>query len=127
MFRSKAAELPPCPQRPSWEDMEEDLKNSKKSDVIFSLAKPSFDSSRGSEEEQRPSMSDSEGTETAVNDASEEEMFQLAVEFVERNDSLVASTERLAEESERLREVSESLRETVEEVKKQALVAIDGC
>lgn len=72
-------------------------------------------------------MSDSEGTETAVNDASEEEMFQLAVEFVERNDSLVASTERLAEESERLREVSESLRETVEEVKKQALVAIDGC
>ena len=71
-------------------------------------------------------MSDSEATEKGGKDASEEEMFQLAVEFVERNDSLMASAERLAEESERLREVSESLRETVEEVKKQALVAIDG-
>ena len=38
MFRSKAPELP-SPQRPSWEDMEEDLKNSKKSDVVFTLAK----------------------------------------------------------------------------------------
>uniref|UniRef100_A0A0P4WHS8 Uncharacterized protein n=1 Tax=Scylla olivacea TaxID=85551 RepID=A0A0P4WHS8_SCYOL len=126
MFRSKAAELPPCPHRPSWEDMEEDLKNSKKSDVVFNIAKTTL-ASKGSKEERRPSTSDSEATEVASKDASEEEMFQLAVEFVERNDSLMASTEQLAEESERLREVSESLRETVEEVKKQALVAIDGC
>lgn len=46
---------------------------------------------------------------------------------MERNDELQRCAKRLAEESERLQEVSESLRETVEEVKKQALVAFDGC
>lgn len=128
--RSKAAQLPPCPQRPSWEEMEEDLTNSTKADVVFSLAKSILDD-KGSSVDRRGSTNNIETTEATTGaggkDAGEDEIFLRATEFVERNDELLRCAKRLAEESERLQEVSESLRETVEEVKKQALVAIDGC
>ncbi|KAG0721490.1 hypothetical protein GWK47_046344 [Chionoecetes opilio] len=122
MFRRKVTELPPCPQRPSWDDMEEDLKTSLKTDVVFTIAKKNqVDKAR--REDRRGSAGDKE----AAGDGSADLVFLRAAEFVERNDSLLSSAASLAEEGERLREVSECLRETVEEVKKQALVAIDGC
>lgn len=45
---------------------------------------------------------------------------------MEKNDELQSYIKLLAEEKERMQEVSQTLKNTVQEVKKQALVAIDG-
>lgn len=95
--------------------------------ITCTLIQPYIAAEKGQPLQRQTSTSNSEATDTTEGKDGADEIFLRATEFVERNDELLRCSERLAEESERLQEVSESLRETVEEVKKQALVAIDGC
>lgn len=124
MFKLKKTDLPARPQPPSWEQMEEDLKVAEKSDIIFTLSP----STAGLKEktdlpEKNTSGNDTDVTKDYINN---EERFQQAVEFVEKNDELINNMKLLNDKRERLEEVSNNLKLTVESVKKQALVAIDG-
>ncbi|CAL4072822.1 unnamed protein product, partial [Meganyctiphanes norvegica] len=122
MFKSKnKPDLPARPKPPTWEQMEEDLISSTKKDIIFTIRnkKDSEANSLGgsiSEDEKFPKEED----------ISPEQLFKYASLFVENNDELNSNLQILTEKQNLLKDVSEHLRETVENVKKQALVAIDG-
>merc|ERR1712198_188679 len=109
------------PKPPSWEQMEKDLNSSTKKDIIFTIrSKSDSESSNIGDSKSRDEKYPNE------EEISSEELFKYASLFVEQNDDLNSSLQILTEKRNLLKDVSEHLRGTVENVKKQALVAIDG-
>ncbi|XP_042230901.1 UPF0449 protein C19orf25 homolog [Homarus americanus] len=123
MFRTKKTDFPARPQPPSWEQMEEDLKAATESDIIFTLSAGKAGGKNTTDQPEKSATgSDAETLKDYMDD---EELFQQAVEFVEKNDKLLNNIHRLTDEREELQQVSNNLKLTLENVKKQALVAID--
>nr|XP_053654806.1 UPF0449 protein C19orf25 homolog [Cherax quadricarinatus] len=123
MFRLKKSFFPARPQPPSWEQMEEDLKSATDSDIIFCLSPNTAGTTHPLE---HPNKSGSSVDAENVKDYDNQELFEQAIEFVEKNDDLLNNIKLLSDKREGLKQVSSNLKLTVEEVKKQALVAIDG-
>ncbi|CAL4155356.1 unnamed protein product [Meganyctiphanes norvegica] len=122
MFKSKnKPDLPARPKPPTWEQMEEDLISSTKKDIIFTI--------RNKKDSEANSLNGSISEDEKFpkeEEISPEQLFKYASLFVENNDELNSNLQILTEKQNLLKDVSEHLRETVENVKKQALVAIDG-
>ncbi|XP_076055062.1 UPF0449 protein C19orf25-like [Oratosquilla oratoria] len=134
MFSSKKrTNLPPRPKPPTKDQIEEDLTNAPKRDVIFTLTasettgipvdqgnghKPSTNRS------ERKRDSESPQEETDLKDITH--TFQEAATFVEKNDEIEELMVELDERCEKLKEVGSKLQDAVDNVKKQALVALHG-
>ncbi|KAK4308564.1 hypothetical protein Pmani_019741 [Petrolisthes manimaculis] len=124
---SKKVAFPPLPDPPTWEEMEEDLRKTDNSDVTFTDTLYKTDERKGTGELKRQTSHVNTETVNEKDDIqNSDQVFSEAVDFVEKNDELLTYIKLLGEEKEKLQEVSQTLKVTVEEVKKQALVAIDG-
>ncbi|KAK3874713.1 hypothetical protein Pcinc_020369 [Petrolisthes cinctipes] len=124
---SKKVDFPPLPDPPTWEEMEEDLKKTDNNDITFTDNLYKTDERKGTGELKRQTSHINTETVTEKDDIhNSDQLFSEAVDFVEKNDELSTYIKLLGEEKEKLQELSQTLKNTVEEVKKQALVAIDG-
>ncbi|KAK7079451.1 hypothetical protein SK128_004156 [Halocaridina rubra] len=116
MFKSKRkTELPALPEVPSWDQMEEDLKASATSDIVF-ISSPFAGG-----------ITDGMPTEKSTDEFNKDDLFEKARDFVMKNDNILQNMQVLEEKQEQMRNATQNLKKTVESVRQQALVAISDC